>query len=152
MNSVINKNMEDYFSKLLKDLPENKAPPENSFTKYIKNNIIIVILIVVVIILFIVNIYFKDDEEVIKKKKKKLKQKEKEEQKQRDVLNDIDKQTLLNIIDELSDLATQNYKLKQELERKNLNNLEPHTGFQALNHINRQTTNVNGYIVESPFV
>ena len=152
MNTVINKNMDDYFSKLLRESPEIKPPPESSLMKYIKNNIIIVILIVIVIILFIVNIYFKDNEDTIKKKKNKQKQKKQEEKLQKDILNDIDKQTLLNIIDELSDLATQNYKLKQELERKNLNNLEPHTGFQALNQINRQTTNVNGYVVESPFV
>jgi septal ring factor EnvC (AmiA/AmiB activator) len=153
MNSIVNKNMDEYFSKILRTIPENKQP-ESSIMKYIKNNIMVVSMICIVVILFIINICMKEDKEIIKKKKIKQKQferKQREKEKEQDeLLNNIDKQTLLNIIDELSELASKNYKLQQELNNKNIGDANAQTGFKSLNAQN--ITNVNGYVVESPFV
>jgi len=153
MNSIVNKNMDEYFSKILRTIPENKQP-ESSLMKYIKNNIMVVSMICIVVILFIINICMKEDKEIIKKKKIKQKQferKQREKEKEQDeLLNNIDKQTLLNIIDELSELASKNYKLQQELNNKNIGDANAQTGFKSLNAQN--ITNVNGYVVESPFV
>ena len=153
MNSIVNKNMDEYFSKILRTIPENKQP-ESSLMKYIKNNIMVVSMICIVVILFIINICMKEDKEIIKKKKIKQKQferKQREKEKEQDeLLNNMDKQTLLNIIDELSELASKNYKLQQELNNKNIGDANAQTGFKSLNAQN--ITNVNGYVVESPFV
>jgi hypothetical protein len=153
MNSIVNKNMDEYFSKILRTIPENKQS-ESSVMKYIKNNIMVVSMICIVVILFIINICMKEDKEIIKKKKIKQKQFERKqrekEQEQDELLNNMDKQTLLNIIDELSELASKNYKLQQELNNKNIGDGNAQTGFKSLNAQN--ITNVNGYVVESPFV
>ena len=139
MNKAIENNMDNYFNKLIKSSQKQDTNFLNS--NFIKNNIIIIGLIIITIILFLFNIMSKDY------KKNKITKKD-----DNDETLEYDRNELLNIINELEELTSNHIELQNEIKNNKIKNSESHTGYQNINNIQRQTTNINGYLVESPFI
>ena len=170
----LSKNMDNFFNNLIDTMPNisnsgNKIYTKNTsnfYKEYVEHNILLLFLLTILIIIIITYFYWNND---IEKNSKNIENNiEKninnfqdiiEEKDNKDFINNIDKETLLDIIDELSSVNEKQYELQQKLKEKekHYENLKNNFGNKNNNYENYKNinntdiSNIDGIYIETPY-
>jgi len=165
----LSKNMDNFFNNLIDTMPNNskqsnfysyntnKQNPSNFYKEYVENNILLLFLLTILIIIIITYFYWKND---IKKtiEKKNIIEEIPIEKENMDFIDNVDKETLMNIIDELSSVNEKQYLLQKKLKEQeqyfnNLKNqISNNNNYENYKNINNNNIlNIDGVMVEAPY-
>jgi hypothetical protein len=172
MNNL-SKNMDTFFNNLIETMPNksygvnnannvnkfyNKNTSSNFYKEYVEHNLLLLFLLTILIIIIITYFYWNND---IKKtiEKNNIIEKVPIEKENIDFIDNIDKETLLGIIDELSSVNEKQYEIQQKLKKKQeyFDNIKSQIndnsgGFDNYQNIkDNNIINIDGVYVQSPY-
>ena len=182
----LSKNMDNFFNNLIDTMPNTNnitkiytKNTSNFYKEYVEHNILLLFLLIILIIIIITYLYWSNDIDThINKKninKKNINKKNinkinidtdsetdsETETENKDFIKNVDKETLLGIIDELSYVNEKQHELQQKLKKQekyyeNLNkrsvnkNNQNYENYQNINNSN--ILNIDGIDVQAPYI
>ena len=160
----LSKNMDNFFNNLIETMPNNsnkyynKNNSSNFYKEYVEHNLLLLFLLTILVIIIITYFYWNND---IKKtiEKNNIIEEIPIEKENIDFIDNVDKETLLSIIDELSSVNEKQYEIQQKLKQKQeyFDNLKSQInnnsgGFDNYQNIkDNNIVNIDGVYVQAPY-
>lgn len=169
----LSKNMDNFFNNLIETMPNNssggynnsnkyynKNNSSNFYKSYVEHNLLLLFLLAILIIIIITYFYWNNDikKTIDKNNNINITEDFPIEEENIEFLDNVDKETLLNIIDELSSVNEQQYELQQKIkqQQEQYDNLKSkinnNSGFDNYQNIkDNNILNIDGVYVQAPY-